>query len=581
MFKKIFFHFFNLHRSRYLMGALSVVLLDAIEMAPPIIVKKISEKIHGRLEFNDILFYCAGIMGCYVLIAFLRFAWRYFIVLSAQDIEVELRNFLYDKILSAKYSKLVDLKVGDTVSLFNQDVMSIRAFMGPGILIIFDTIAYLIFIPATLFYVLGAKAFFIFSPFVLLTIAVFLYQKPIEKLNEAISSKLGKVSDHIFEESIGAKFFKVLRLFSVRFSKFEFITKDIFKDTISLNRFDVSFEATIQLIILISFSFLFYSIYNQNGNMLIGFGAIAVAVQLLNKLVWPMMAVSYVQNFYQGARAASNRLGNLYQLEGFKNGQDIVGKELNNVEIKNLNFSHQGSDKLVLKNINLKISKGQKIAVTGAVGSGKSTLLKILASIYGAEELQYDHFLINGISFEKINKFTYRQHLSYIPQEIQIFSDSIKRNLSPDLPFSEARFQKVIDSADLSLDLFLFKDGLSTMIGEKGINLSGGQKQRICIARSFYQGASLFLWDDTISALDQETEQKIINTIFRENPEAILVLCTHRLSTLTNFDKVYVLDGGTVVEEGSYDELMSKGKYFYRLKEFESKTSALTQEVPQ
>lgn len=577
MFKKIFFHFFNLHRTRYLMGALSVVLLDAIEMLPPIIVKTISDRIQGKLTLRDIVLYSSGILACYALIACLRFAWRYFIVLSAQDIEVELRNFLYDKILSAKFSKLAELKVGDTVSLFNQDVTSIRAFMGPGMLIIFDTIAYLIFIPATLFYVLGAKAFFIFSPFILLTIAVFLYQKPIEKLNEAISSKLGKVSDHIFEESVGAKLFKVLRLFSVRLSKFDGITKEIFRDTISLNRLDVSFEATIQLIILISFSFLFYSIYHQNGNILISFGAIAVAVQLLNKLVWPMMAVSYVQNFYQGARAASTRLDNLYQLDEFKNGSDVIQDKIETISIKNLNYGVK--DKLILKNINLEIARGQKIAITGAVGSGKSTLLKILASIYGAEELHYDQFLINQISYEKLNKFSYRHQLSYIPQEIQIFSDSIKRNLAPDLPFSEMRFQKVIDLADLSLDLFLFKDGLNTMIGEKGINLSGGQKQRICIARSFYQDASLFLWDDTISALDQETEQKIIKTIFNENPDAILVLCTHRLSTLSAFDHIYVLDGGTVVEEGSYHELMEKGNYFFRLKEFETKTSALTQEV--
>lgn len=577
MFKKIFFHFFNLHRSRYLLGALSVVLLDAIEMAPPIIVKKISDKIQGKISFNEILYYCAGIVLCYAFIALLRFAWRYFIVLSAQDIEVELRNFLYDKILSAKYSKLVDLKVGDTVSLFNQDVASIRAFMGPGMLIIFDTIAYLIFIPATLFYVLGAKAFFIFSPFVLLTIAVFLYQKPIEKLNEAISTKLGKVSDHIFEESIGAKLFKVLRLFSVRFSKFEKITSDIFKDTIALNRLDVGFEATIQCIILISFSFLFYSIYHQDAQMLIGFGAIAVAVQLLNKLVWPMMAVSFVQNFYQGARAASTRLQNLYQLEEVKNGAENIAEEIQSIEIKDLNFSSK--NKQILKQINLKVARGQKIAITGPVGSGKSTLLKILASIYGGEELSYKTFSINGVDYSHLNKFSFRKNLSYIPQEIQIFSDSIRRNLAPNLPFSEARFEKVIDAADLSLDLFLFKDGLSTMIGEKGINLSGGQKQRICIARSFYQAASLFLWDDAISALDQETEKKIIQTIFKENPDAILILCTHRLSSLANFDYIYVLEDGGVVEEGNYQQLMSNQNYFYRLKEFERKTSALTQEV--
>ena len=203
----------------------------------------------------------------------------------------------------------------------------------------------------------------------------------------------------------------------------------------------------------------------------------------------------------------------------------------------------------------------------GSVAEGKTSLLKVLSGVYDKYEISDSAKMsINEIPYFDLDLNSYRRRLSYVPQEPVIFNNTLAMNISPiDIP-DEARVWEALDHACLLEDVQEMPEGLNTYLGEKGINLSGGQKQRIAIARSFYSRAEVYFWDDTISALDVKTEKHVIDSVFKINQKAILILATHRISALKNFDVIYVLKDGKIIEQGNYDDLMKNKKWFYDFK---------------
>jgi ATP-binding cassette subfamily B protein len=213
----------------------------------------------------------------------------------------------------------------------------------------------------------------------------------------------------------------------------------------------------------------------------------------------------------------------------------------------------------------LDVRAGEHIALVGKVGSGKTLLLQLLAGLWEVKHLSFSRFTFNDVSYAKLDRQTLWSQLSFIPQTPQIFGRSLALNISPYQKLHEARLFHALKEADLDADVELFPQGLKTLIGEKGMNLSGGQKQRTLIARSFHSQSRLFLWDDAISALDPQTEQKIIKNLRKLNQQAILVLATHRLSSLKEFDKIIVLDEGQIIRHGTFEEISKDSELFSML----------------
>ncbi|HLW57607.1 MAG TPA: ABC transporter ATP-binding protein, partial [Bacteriovoracaceae bacterium] len=290
------------------------------------------------------------------------------------------------------------------------------------------------------------------------------------------------------------------------------------------------------------------------GAMAQGLGALTVAIQLLDKLTWPLMSIGYLMNLYQQANSGAKRLHSIRSLNEKSVGREKISRNIESIHIKNLKVNSLEGVNL-LNDINLDIKKGEHIALVGSVGSGKTVLLQTLAGLWEPEQIRYEKFKIGDIDYKDLDRSTYHKYLSFIPQTPQIFSRTLGMNISPVRPFVFDKLWRALEKADLSVDVERFPEGLSTQIGEKGMNLSGGQKQRALIARSFHSESSVYLWDDSISALDPTTEQKIIRTLRNIDPDAILVLATHRLSSLKNFDRIVVLDKGMITKIGSFEDI--------------------------
>jgi ATP-binding cassette subfamily B multidrug efflux pump len=548
----------------YAGGIACVVILDAIDMLPALLIRNMTDVVQIAPQQVHIPTYALAIAGCYLTISILRLGWRFLLIIPSRAVEAELRNEAYEKLLHSDFFETGKFKTGDVVSTLSQDLGNIRMFMGPGILVLFDSAAYLIFIPCALFYVLGITAIWVLLPFALLVAVVLLVQKPLEKSYGQVSDHLGDLSQYIYEEAQGARFFRAEGLIEVRRKKYDLFLRTLLSRQLEISRLELGLDATLQSVIYSSYLAVLILAWLGHGAMASGLGSLVVTLQLLDKLLWPLMSINYLMNLYQQARTGSRRFSEIAKLPPKINGHEKLTTPLSHICIQNLSLDLPTGERL-LKNIHLDVRAGEHIALVGKVGSGKTLLLQLLAGLWEVKHLSFSRFTFNDVSYAKLDRQTLWSQLSFIPQTPQIFGRSLALNISPYQKLHEARLFHALKEADLDADVELFPQGLKTLIGEKGMNLSGGQKQRTLIARSFHSQSRLFLWDDAISALDPQTEQKIIKNLRKLNQQAILVLATHRLSSLKEFDKIIVLDEGQIIRHGTFEEISKDSELFSML----------------
>jgi ATP-binding cassette subfamily B protein len=534
-------------------GLICCFSLDAIEMIPSLIIKRVLDEIGlNQLSFS-ITQYCLTIIICYLCMSLLRMGWRFMFIIPSRKLEAELKNEVFQKIMTRQYSEIKKLKPGDIISLMSQDISNIRMLMGPGILVFFDSLAYLVLIPSTLFYLLGINALYILSPFVLLIIFIIFTHKKFDHYYTSQSEDQSKISQFIYEDSAGIKIFRSFFLLPWRKNKYYQLTQGLKNHTIQIAKLDLSLELCLQII---AFSSLFISLYLsyfevQNG--LIAIGQVAITLQLIDKLMWPILSINYLVTLYQGAFTGFKRLQKITTLSLKEDWGENSLNEFKSLKIQSLFFSKD--KKIILDNINLEILKNQKIALIGDIGSGKSTILEIIAGLYEKHEIQ-GKFMINDLDYSSYSRKSWNESLNYIPQNAELFSGPFSRNIN--LHNWDNELYLATQRSELDHDIKQWPEGLSTWIGEKGINLSGGQKQRTLMGRGFFHQSMLYIWDDAISGLDELTTQNIIESL----KDHTIIMATHRLSALKNFNKIYLLRDGRIIDQGTFDELRLQSSIF-------------------
>ena len=541
-----------------------MIVLDAVDMIPSILIKEITNKVQKAPQDINLIYYALALAGCYFLISLLRLCWRFLLIVPSRLIEKELRESAYLKILHSDFAQVSKLKTGDVVSTLSSDLSNLRMFMGPGIVVLFDALAYFIFIPSTLFYVLGPGAAWVLLPYLILGIVITKIQKPLEKAYGESADKLGDLSQYVFEEAQGARFFRAEGLIEARRHRYEILLQGLFGKQLQIQRMELGIDGTLQTVFQISYLIVLILAWQGHGEMASGLGALTVSLQLLDKLLWPLMSVGYIMNLYQGAVTAYKRLEQIESLPNKKQGTQKLSEALSEISIKGLTTKTPDGKELI-KNIDFHAKRGEHIALVGSIGSGKTVLLQTLAGLWENCHLQYQTFNLNGVSFNDLHRESLWRQLSFIPQTPQIFSRTLAINISPQHPLVQEQLLTSLEHADLASDVALFPEGLSTPIGEKGINLSGGQKQRTLISRSFHSQAKLFLWDDAISALDAKTERKVIQNLRYLDPDGILILATHRLSSLKDFNRILVMENGEIVRAGTFEDIKRDHALFARL----------------
>ena len=461
--------------------------------------------------------------------------------------------------------------IGEVISRSTNDITNyIAPLFGYGILLIFDGIIYnlfisvLIFNKSSLIYLL-----LIHIPLILQTI----YLVRRRKVQEKYYNEMAETMDEITEETLeNVKGIRVIRAYSLldkvrnsfvgKLRSYARSNEEYMKKTLVYQPLNtVSLAAS--YIIAVACGFYFINL----GMMTLG-ELISVCV-VIGMIQWPYIALSELVIMIIEVRQATKRVLEISDKKADVNN-DLAKSNFefnSSIEFKEFNFSYEDNNH-VLEDINFTINKGETIGVVGKTGSGKTTFIKQLLRLYPIEE---NTLLLDGKGIERYYDYSVRAKIGYAPQEYQLFSKSIKENVLFYRYDLEDKLDDVLEQADIKKDISRFKDGIDTLVGENGLSLSGGQKQRLGIARALLSDPDILILDDSLSAVDSNTEKTIIENIKKTREGKTNIIVAHRISAVRHADKIVVLDNGKILNFGTHDELLEKCPWYKQLDEYQNK----------
>ena len=519
------------------------------------------------LNFADILKLALISSGFYILFSILKgvflFLVRQAVIKMSRLIEYDLKNEIYNQYQNLSFSFYKENSTGDLMNRISEDVSKVRMYLGPGIMYTINLVILFVLVIYRMVAVNPTLTFYVLLPLPIMSILIYKVSSIINKKSSALQKQQSTLTTIVHETFSGIRIIKSHNKEKQAQDKFNTATETYKKLSVSLTLTNAIFMPTIILLIGISTILTIYlGILNFQAGT-INPGEIAEFVIYVNMLTWPFASVGWVTSIIQSAAASQTRINEfLLQKTDVSNPTDEPFHFNSSIEFKNVTLTYSNSGTTALNKANFTIKKGETVGVIGKTGSGKSSLAYLLMRLLDPTS---GEILIDNSPLNTLNLNDWRNNLAYVPQEHFLFSDSIKHNILFGLQDESVSDEIVFNaskSAGIHDTIIGFPDGYDTILGERGINLSGGQKQRISIARALIKKPTLLVFDDCLSAVDNETEEIILNSIKSDLVNKTALIISHRISSIKYADKIIVLDEGRVIEEGSHQDLVNlKGLY--------------------
>ena len=553
------------------LSLLFVLISTALDQASPWIIKLIvdlltqSEQLDGQVQ-SQVYEYLYLLAGLSVLAAILLFFQRYLLITSSRKVEYSLRKNLFEKLQIQNRDFFDKNPTGDLMSRSTNDLDHVRDLVGPvilhiarmGLLLIYTGICLYLISPKIALVGLG---FSLLLPLISMKFLKFLY-----KTHSTNQKFLAKLNTFLHESISGISIIKAHVIEPLFIKKFTERSEE-FKQTSKKVAYTNSFIWPIIAVVSglgICASLLLGSYLVQQGEMTIG--DLSAAILYLVKVQFPLVGLGWVISLTQRGRASLDRIIELEDAmqtqEEYEYGEHFNGT-FDQLELKDMSLTL--SEVKVLDSINLTIKRGQSLGIVGATGSGKTLLSQVIAGIYPSSQGEVK---LNQTPIISFNKLSYKRLFSIAPQDGFLFSDSIYNNIilgsqNTDSPTLDAEVQQAVEIADFTKDLPSIPNRLEARLGEKGINLSGGQKQRVGLSRALIANKEILILDDTLSALDTETEAQVLKNLTSQIKDLTSIVISHRYSSVSELDHIIVLDEGKIVEQGNHKQLLAlQGLYW-------------------
>jgi ATP-binding cassette subfamily B protein len=554
----------------FLLGVVALVFVDYFQLEIPALTGELIDRlVLGQIDkagIIDIL----SLIALYVAIILVgRFFWRLFIFGASRRVDYGIRNemFTHAEQLSNRFYS--ENKVGGLMAYFTNDLEAVRRAVGPGMIMMVDAVF------------LGGLAFYhmlqldvrltLYSGIPLIIIALlgaYIGNKMRKKFKEA-QKAFEDLSDFSNESLSGISVVKAFVKEQTEIKEFLKINKVAKDKNIEYVKMQTIFQVTVRTII----SIIFVVILAYGGYLVkttaassnpFTIGDLWTFIMLFGALIWPMMALAMIINIRSRGRASLERIEHILNEEIDIFDENVVEvDEINGeIEFRNLSFKYPDGSEDALHNISFKINVGETVGVLGRTGSGKTSIVDLLLRIYNVEE---NKIFIDGIDIMRLPIRKVRAAVGYVPQDGFLFSDSISNNISLGLQERVDVYKEIQEAAKLSDvhdNIVDFSAGYETVIGERGVTLSGGQRQRLSIARALIKDPSILIMDDSISAVDTQTEETILTNLDKVRKNKTTLIIAHRISTIKAADKIIIVDEGKVIDVGSHDELMTRCVFY-------------------
>ena len=532
-------------------------------------IKWIERDFSQRSDLSKIVILCGiTILLLALLRGFFMFLMRQTIIVMSRHIEYDQKNEVFQHYQQLDTSFYKTHSTGDLMSRMAEDVARVRMFTGPAIMYLINLVA---LISLSLFYMLKKDVeltIYVLAPLPILAITIYYVNSIINKKSEKIQALLANLTTNAQESYSGIRVIKSFVQEKAMFGFFDKNSEEYKKNAIGLSKVESLYFPSMALLIGLStlLTIMIGGYYYINyGLERMSLGTITEFVIYINMLTFPVSAIGWTASMIQRAAASQKRLNEFLDTKPVISDQPLAKKIKieGNIEFRNVDFTYSHTGIEALKSFSLSIKKGEKIAIIGRTGSGKSTVAQLLLRMYdttkGAIELE-------GTDIRELDLRSLREQISYVPQDVFLFSDTVANNISFGMKEENMLgVEKAALQASVHKDILGFGEKYETMIGERGVTLSGGQKQRISIARALIKDHGFVIFDDCLSAVDTKTENEIIGNLYEylENRTAIII--THRIFSLFHFDKIVVIEDGRIVEKGTHEELINLNGFYTEL----------------
>jgi ATP-binding cassette, subfamily B, multidrug efflux pump len=567
--------YFLKYKYRLLIGIIITVASKILALEVPRLIREsinVAEDYRNGLVTDlavvksELLYNILLIVAAALLSGFFTFLMRQTIIVMSRLIEFDLKNEIYRQyqLLSLNFYK--KNRTGDLMNRITEDVSKVRMYAGPAIMYSINMLVLFLVAIIKMYNIDVTLTNYTLLPLPILSVLIYYLSRIINQRSTVVQQYLSKLTSSAQETFSGISILKSYGIEEKAMTEFENLSDKAKEKNISLFKVQALFFPSMLLLIGLSNILVIYVGGLRYIDGTISLGVIAEFIMYINMLTWPVAVVGWVTSIIQEAEASQIRINEFLKQEPeITNNTEKPSKIEGEIEFKDVSFTYDDTNIEALQHVSFKLEKGKTLGVLGNTGSGKTTLISLIARLY---DVKSGEILIDGKPIEQLNLDNLRQSIGFVPQEAFLFSDTIKNNIKfGDESASDEKIEQAAKDAYIHHNIIEFNEGYNTYVGERGVTLSGGQKQRVSIARALIKEPEILIFDDCLSAVDTETEEIILNNLFKISQHKSTIIVSHRISSVKNANSILVLEKGKIIQQGSHNELIKIDGYYKALYE--------------
>jgi len=566
--------YFKKYKFHFLLGIVITIIAQIFSLFTPKLISKslkiieeyVKTKSQPIADVQSELLQSLGLIILATLIAgFLTFLMRQTLIVMSRHIEFDLKNEVFKQYEMLSQSFYKQNKTGDLMNRISEDVGKVRMYVGPAVMYTINIIIRFTIVIIYMYNVSPILTFYTLLPLPLLSYCIFKLSKEINKCSTIFQENLSNLSSFTQEKFSGIRVIKSYALENQYQKDFKDLSTESRDKNMNLSFLQAFFGPLMILLIGLSNLVVIY----VGGSMYIkgtitSIGTIAEFILYVNMLTWPVASLGWVSSLVQEAEASQKRINEFLKIDPqIKNNNPESSEIKGSIKFDNVTFTYDDTNITALKNVTFNVNKGETLAILGKTGSGKSTIISLISRLY---DIDKGTITMDNINLNQVNLTDLRNNIGVVPQDAFLFSDSISNNIK--FGKEDATQEEIHEAAKNAVvhdNIINFKNKYETVLGERGITLSGGQKQRVSIARAIIKNPAILLFDDCLSAVDTETEEAILNNLFKICKNKTTIIVSHRVSSAKNADNIIILEDGKIIQQGSHNQLINTDGYYKEL----------------